>query len=126
EEALARGWKWCDYESKVEADRTIPASRLPHDIKDIPDDILNWAILCEVTGKPFKIIAQELKFYREHQLPLPRRHPDQRHWDRLALKEPYQLFDRSCAKCGREIQTTYSPDRPEQVYCEACYLKAVY
>lgn len=25
-------------------------------ITDIPDDILNWAIECEVTKKPFRII----------------------------------------------------------------------
>ncbi len=126
DEVLARGWKWCDYEAKIEASRTIPGARLPDDIKDTPDDVLNWAIVCEKSDKPFKIIPQELKFYRDNKLPLPRRHPDQRHWDRLALKEPFKLFDRQCAKCQAAIQTTYSPERPERVYCEECYQKAVY
>ncbi|MFH0820796.1 MAG: hypothetical protein V1908_03410 [Candidatus Peregrinibacteria bacterium] len=126
DKVLARGWKWCDYEPKIEVTRMIPASRLPDDIKDVPDDVLNWAIVCEKSGKPFKIIAQELKFYREHKLPLPWRHPDQRHWDRLALKEPFKLFDRQCGKCDVAIQTTHSPERGEIVYCENCYQKAVY
>ncbi len=49
---------------KVE--KTIPASKLPEDIIKIPDDVLNWAIECEVTKRPFRIIKQELEFYRKH------------------------------------------------------------
>ena len=126
EEVLKRGWKWSDYEAEIKAEKTIPADRLPDDIKNIPDDILNWVVECEATGKPFKIIAQELKYYQEHQLPLPRRHPDQRHADRLKLKQPFRLWDRKCDRCDTDIQTTYSPDRPEKVYCEPCYHKEIY
>jgi hypothetical protein len=106
--------------------KIVPASKLPDSIKDIPDDILNWAIECEVTKKPFRIIKQELKFYREHNLPIPRRHPDQRHKDRMALRNPRKLWQRNCMKCNKSIQTTYSPERKEIVYCEECYLKDVY
>ncbi len=45
--------------------RTISASELPNNIADVSDDILNAAIVCEVTGKPFRIVAQELSFYRK-------------------------------------------------------------
>jgi exodeoxyribonuclease-3 len=38
----------------------------PEDIIKIPDDVLNWAIECEVTKRPFRIIKQELEFYRKH------------------------------------------------------------
>ena len=110
----------------MEADRTIRADQLPDDVNDTPDDVLHWAILCEVTGKPFKIIKQELQFYRDHRLPLPRRHPDQRHTDRYAFKNPYRLWKRTCARCGEEIWTSYASDRPEIIYCEECYLKEVY
>ncbi len=127
EEALKKGFKWSDYESPIpKVDKIIPASKLPDDIKDIPDDILNWAIRCEVTNKPYKIIPQELKFYRDHNLPIPRRHPDQRHKDRMSLRNPRKLWSRSCDKCTKEIQTTYSPERPEKILCEECYLKEVY
>lgn len=126
EDVAKNGWQWCDYEPEIKAEKTIPADRLPDDIKDVPDDILNWAIVCEETGIPFKIIPQELKFYRKYNLPVPHRHPDQRHWDRLALKNPYKLWNRKCDKCQADIRTSYSPERPEKVYCESCYLKEVY
>ena len=116
-----------NYESpKPNVDKIIPASKLPEDISDIPDDILNWAIECEVTKKPFRIIKEELDFYRKHNLPIPRRHPDQRHLDRIKLRNPRKLYDRNCDKCGKDIKTTYSPERPEIVYCEECYNKEVY
>ena len=125
--ALEKWFIWSDYEvpfPKVE--KVIPANKLPVSIADIPDDILNWAIECEATKKPFRVIAQELEFYRKHNLPVPKRHPDQRHLDRMALRNPRKLFERNCDKCGIEMKTTYSPERPEKVYCEACYNKEIY
>ena len=106
--------------------KIIPANKLPDSISDIPDDILNWAIECEVTKKPFRIIKQELEFYRKHNLPIPRKHPDQRHLDRMSLRNPRKLFDRNCDKCWVNMKTTYSTDREEKVYCEECYNKEVY
>jgi len=58
-------------------------------------------------------------------LPIPRLHPDERHKDRMELRNPRKLWKRNCANCGIEIQTSYAPDRPEKVLCEACYLEAV-
>ncbi len=126
EEVQQKGWTWSDYEVETRADRMVQAHQLPEHIDDIPDDILNWAIVCEISGKPFKIIPQELKFYRQNQLPVPRRHPDQRHLDRFQLKQPYRLFDRNCDKCQSPIQTSYAPEREERIYCEACYLGEVF
>lgn len=84
EEALSKGFNWSDYEAPFpKVEKIIPAERLPNSIKEIPDAILNWAIECEVTKKPFRIIKQELDFYRKLNLPIPRRHPDQRHIDRM-------------------------------------------
>ncbi|NUJ97999.1 hypothetical protein HGA92_04410 [Candidatus Gracilibacteria bacterium] len=120
-------FKWSTYEAPFpKVEKIIPASKLPENIADIPDDILNWAIECEVTKKPFRIIKEELAFYRKHNLPIPRRHPDQRHLDRMSLRNPRHLYTRNCDKCGKEIQTTYAPERPEIVYCEECYNKEMY
>ena len=124
---LGGGFNWSTYESPPpKVDKVIPADKLPSNIEDIPDDILNWAIECEVTKKPFRIIQQELGFYRKHHLPIPRRHPDQRHLDRMQLRNPRKLYERTCDKCHKQIQTTYAPERPEIVYCETCYNKEVY
>ena len=126
-EAHKHGLQWkeiIDEMPKVE--KTISASQVPESIDNIPNDILNWAITCEVTKRPFKIVKQELEFYRQMQLPIPRLHPDERHRRRMALRNPRKLWQRTCDKCQKEIQTSYAPDRPEIVYCEECYLKEVY
>ena len=107
-------------------EKVIPAEMLPDHLDQIPDDILNWAITCEVTGKPFKITPQELRFYRKMALPVPRRSWFERHLDRFHQRNPRHLWKRNCMKCGKEMQTTYAPERPEIVYCEECYLKEVY
>jgi len=127
EEAVAQGFRWREEnEEKMEVTKIIPADQLPDAISDIPDDVLNWAIRCSISGKPFRIIKQELDFYRRMNLPLPRAHPTERHKWRMSLRNPYRLFDRPCGKCEQKIQTTYAPERPEVVYCEDCYLKEVY
>ena len=127
EEAESQWFNWSDYEPpKPNVEKIIPAEKLPENIKDIPDDILNWAIMCETTQKPFRIIKQELDFYRKHNLPIPRKHPDQRHLERMQLRNSRKLFDRKCDKCWVDMKTTYSPDRPEIVYCEKCYNEVVY
>ena len=126
-EAIAKNFKWSDDEPEFpKVEKIIPANLLPDLINDIPDDILNWAIRCEISNRPFKIIAPELKFYREQNLPIPHLHPDQRHKNRMALRNPRKLWKKSCMKCNAEIQTTYSPERKEIVYWEKCYLKEVY
>jgi hypothetical protein len=93
-------YNWSDYESPVpKVEKIIPAGKLPENIADIPDYILNWAIKCEVSEKPFRIISQELEFYRKHNLPIPKKHPDVRHSERMKLRNPRKLFDRNCDKC---------------------------
>ncbi len=126
EQAKILHFNWSDYEAPFpKVEKIIQASRLPDSIEWIPDDILNWAIECEVSEKPFRIIKQELEFYRKHSLPIPKRHPDVRHMDRMKLRNPRKLFERKCDKCNKDMITTYSPERPERVYCEECYEKEV-
>lgn len=126
EQALEAGYHWSDYEPPLQISRLIPAGRLPDRIGDVPDDILNWGIECEVTGKPFRVISQELRFYRQHHLPVPHIHPEERQFRRTQKRLPYYLWARQCAKCQKSIQTSYAPDRSEVVCCEECYLKEVY
>ena len=124
---LRMRFNWSTYESPLpNVEKIIKADHLPENIADIPDDILNWAIECEITKKPFRIIKPELDFYRKHNLPIPKKHPDQRHADRMKLRNPRKLYDRKCDNCGVDMKTTYSPERPEKVYCEDCYNKEVY
>ncbi len=127
-EIAARRWQW---KEELEPDlsgvtKKIPAEKLPDDIGEIPDDILNWALICSESKKLFMLQKAELEFYRKMRLPIPRLHPDVRHEHRMALRNPRKLWKRECANCHKEIETTYAPNRPEIVYCEECYLKTVY
>ena len=127
QEAEAKGYRWKDIKTDPpEATKTIQAHQLPESITDIPDDILNWAIVCDTTKKPFKITKQELSFYRTMKVPVPRLHPEERYRQRIAKRLPRQLWERQCHTCQKNIQTAYAPERPEKVYCEECYLKEVY
>lgn len=90
------------------------------------DDLLTGILECEVTRKPFKIIKQELAFYIENHLPIPAKHPDQRHKERMSLRNPRELHERICPECKKQMITTYGPERLEKVVCENCYRKLVY
>ncbi|HHE76662.1 MAG TPA: hypothetical protein ENL27_01610 [Candidatus Parcubacteria bacterium] len=123
EEAEEKGFIWSDYES--DSGYQFSDYKIPDDIRDVKDDILEKILKCEVAGKPYRIIPMELEFYRRMGLPIPRKSPLQRHRERIAKLPPRKLYKRQCAKCGREIYTTYAPDRPEIVYCEECYKKEI-
>lgn len=107
EEALKMGFKWSDYAQDTEIGG-------------------GDYILCEVTGKPFKLIKQEIEFYKKQGIPLPKKHPNVRIEQRYRVRNPNEFWERNCAKCGVKIVTTYDPKRPEIIYCEKCYLENVY
>jgi len=81
---------------------------------------------CVVSGRSFRILPQEMVFYRSHFLPVPRVHPDIRHSRRFFLRNPRRLWERTCVNCSVSIQTSFVPERKEKVYCEKCYLASVY
>ncbi len=124
-EVREKGWQW-HTEEDTRKNYLGPQTEIPEDIRSIGDDITQHILVCEKTGKLFKIIPQELKFYREMGIPVPRKCPDQRHKERMALRNPRKLWNRECAKCRKPIETSYAPERPEIVYCEECYLASVY
>jgi hypothetical protein len=123
EEVLARGWKWKDDDKKEFQPQRI---LIPQNIRDVQDSICYEVLACERTGRNFRIIPQELAFYRRMKLPIPRIHPDERHAERIAKRTPRKLWERNCGKCSAGILTSYSPDSPYIVYCEKCYLEATY
>jgi len=124
DEVLARGEKWHDSDDSIpEVKKVISGGKLPDLISEIPDDVLNWAVQCESTGRPFRLQPAELKFYRKLGLPVPRVHPDVRYDARMGLRNPRVLYHRVCDNegCDAEFESTYEVDRDEKVYCEACY-----
>ena len=123
ETARAKGWKWRADNAKEFQKQTV---EVPDDITDADDKITSEILACEVTGKNFRVIPQELKFYRKMKLPVPRCCPDKRYLERLAKRNPRTLWARKCSECDAGLETSYAPDRPEKVLCEKCYLAKTY
>lgn len=123
DEVNKNGWLWRDEDKKEFQPQTF---KIPQNIKEVPDDICYQVLACEVTGRNYRIIPQELEFYRRMNLPIPRKHPNQRHQERIAKRNPRQLWNRNCAKCQKAILTSYPPTSTIRVYCEECYLSEVY
>ncbi len=95
-------------------------------IKDVTDEILKAILKCEACGKNYQIIPKELVFLRRFNFPIPRHCPLCRDRARIKQMNPRQMYNRTCGKCNVAIKTSYSPDRPEIVYCENCYKQEVY
>ena len=126
DEVQQRGWKWRDNPPFTTGKETITWDKIPDDIDKVPDSIVNEVLACEETGKNYRITKQELMFYRQMRIPIPKLHISERNRRRLEVRNPRHLWKRNCPKCEKEIRTAYAPERPETVYCEDCYLKEVY
>ena len=148
-EALERGFGWRDSEER-NYKVTLEVADVPENIKDVDDSILNETIGCAHKGEcnhecatVFKVVAEELKFYRRFGLPLPQLCFNCRHAVRFSRRNLPRLWAGSCKCAGRksdngayqnttehfhgnnpcpnEFETSYAPERPEIVYCESCY-----
>ncbi|OGI60851.1 hypothetical protein A2814_03510 [Candidatus Nomurabacteria bacterium RIFCSPHIGHO2_01_FULL_38_19] len=142
-QAEKQGYKWRE-EKERNYKVDFEGEKIPDNIKDVSNDILNKTIACAHGGKceeqcteAFKIIPEEFKFYKRMNLPLPRLCSNCRHYQRINLRNPLKLWDRNCMcdkdshfhgqeKCTVEFKTTYAPERSEIVYCEKCYQQEIY
>ncbi|MBU1992109.1 MAG: hypothetical protein ABH856_04855 [Patescibacteria group bacterium] len=122
EEALAKGYKWRDPDKKEYRPQKY---QIPDNIGDVPDSIVDELLACAGCGKNYKIVPAELKFLKEKGIPIPRKCFHCRHADRFKPRPPRKLWDRKCDKCGVDISTAYPPERPEEVYCEKCYIDSL-
>ncbi len=143
EEVLSRGLRWNDPIEK-NYNITLKPEDIPDNIDDVNHEILNEVIGCSHEGNcdhgcstAFKLIKSELDFYKRMKLPIPKLCPNCRHYGRLNKLNPLKLWNRSCMcnrsshfhgnnHCNEKFETSYSPDRPEIVYCEKCYQQEVY
>lgn len=122
--AISKGASWKDEDviNRYQGEKVQIADH----IKSIQDSITQQILTCDLCDKNYRIISQELAFYRDRSIPLPKFCPNCRHLKRLTLRNPRKLWERECSTCKTKLQSTYAPDRPEIILCEACYLKSVY
>lgn len=146
---LAEGYEWRNPDER-KYQVTKNGDELPLTIDQVPDSITGEVISCVHAGKclhqcttAFRIIPEELQFYRRIGLPLPSLCPNCRHYNRLQRRSPLRLWHRKCqcaggksnngayvntikhqhgeGHCPNEFETSYAPERPETIYCEQCY-----
>ncbi len=122
EEARKRGWQWREEDPKA---KLPPTAAAPDAIDQVQETITHEMLACETCRKNYRIIPQELAFYKQNRLPVPARCFDCRHKDRSNQRNPRVLYDRECDNCSKKIETTYAPDRPEKIFCEECYNQSV-
>ncbi len=147
EKAEKNGYPWYEV-SLVQYNITKTKENLPLRISETNDVILNEIIECEKCRKAYKILNDELLFYRKENLPIPSMCHDCRFEIRIKDRLKLELYERKCMcngthdinnkynntsehlhgnnPCGEMFKTGYSPDRPEIIYCEKCYQQEVY
>ncbi len=159
EEALEKGYLWRDpIERNYKV--TMHPPELPDHIQEVDDSILNEVIACEHAvhtnnayeatcneqcTTAFRILPDELQFYRTMKVALPRLCPNCRYYQRLKKRNPPKLWHRKCMctgtastdqgyantvehfhgneECSIEFETSYALEKPEIIYCEKCYQK---
>lgn len=147
EKAEKYGYPW--YETpRGKYNITKKKNDLPSNIAETTDEILIEIIECEKCKNAFKILNNELLFYRRENLPLPTMCHDCRFENRIKDRLKLELYNKECACAGnsdvsnkynntskhihgdkpcKEIfKTGYGPDRDEIIYCERCYQNEVY
>lgn len=90
-----------------------------------PENIKEGIYVCQTCKKNFKILEQEVKFYKEFKIPTPNDCWLCRHKKRMLLRNPRILYKRICDNCKEPINTTYTPENKVKVYCEKCYIDAI-
>ncbi len=146
DEVIAFGSRWED-PHPTEYQTTMSSSALPDSIEEVSDSILGEIIQCVECKRAYRIIEAELKFLRQAGIPAPRTCVDCRHTARILQRNRSELHPRRCDcvgqksdnsvytnqtphfhgqdHCPNEFETSFAPERPEIVYCEACYQSEV-
>jgi len=147
EQALKFGLVWREpKESEYKA--TLEVKDIPDHIDEVKDDVLKEIISCEMCKKVFRIIPQELAFCKKHKIPFPRKCHNCRFKDLTHFRNLPKWYKRSCDckgvkskqgiyknnvlhpnhgvdDCQNTFISTYSPERPEIIYCGSCYVAEI-
>ena len=122
EQANTQGFNW---KPKSKTPPKPQTYKIQNSIKDVPKEITKEILACETCNKNFRLIEQELKFYKRQNIPAPHVCPDCRHEARHRLRNPRILNENKCGKCSAPITTTYRKQLPN-IYCEKCYLEEIH
>jgi hypothetical protein len=121
------GWWYEDDKINIPENMIIKERKeISEDIENITDDILDIGIKSEGNGKLFRIVKEELEFYRRKKIAIPSLTPYERIINRFKYVNNFKVFKDKCFKCGLEILSSYATSDGFKPYCDDCYKKEIY
>src|ERR1044072_2312694 len=76
---------------------------------------------CQNCKQSFTIDAEDFDFYKKFGVPPPAMCPQCRAQRRLAFRNERAFYKRKCDKCGKDVVSMYSPNKPFTVWCYECW-----
>ena len=132
ETVAAQGFAWAAREARNYTP-TMTVENIPDVIEGVGDEITKEIIQCVNNGDPtkncataFRIIPDELGFYRRFNIPLPAKCPNCRHAERMVWRNQPKFREEKCEfeGCEKEFLTAYA-EGTTGLYCKEHYLQFV-
>ncbi len=120
DDILNLGGYWQDIdETQIEG---MLVSELPDSINEINESICTQALICQESGWRFNISKDELLFYKQNNIPLPRLHFDIRINKKLKHLSVLRSYPSNCFYCHKKIDAYYPPEwEYKKIACEKCF-----
>ncbi len=131
-DVTAQGMVWKEKEERS-YQISMPSASIPNTIDEISDTITSEIIECENKGDEikncttaFRVIPDEVGFYKRFNIPIPHKCPNCRHRERMTLRNQPIFREAKCSyeSCENNFLTG-CPDNGRKIYCKEHYLKAV-
>ena len=89
-------------------------------------ELQDKALVCKDCAKEFIFTAREQEFFFAKKLHTPARCKEcrmkRKNTNRNSGINPYrQLYEITCAKCGKKDKVPFKPAEGRSVYCKSCY-----
>ena len=103
----------------------LNSENVPELIDDVEDSILDTAIMGKTQKRPFRLVKDELAFYRNKHFPVPVETPYTRMTKRFEYVNYFKVYKDYCDKCGNEILAGSTHEKGFHPYCETCYQEEI-
>ncbi len=122
-------------------------NEVPDSIKDIDESIVSDILECDKCSRPFRVVDNEFKFFKNENLPISSNCSECRHEKRISDRFKIHLYDGHCmcagaedetgqfvntakhthgnTACSEKFRTGFNPKDGDIVYCESCYQQEV-
>ena len=77
--------------------------------------------ICQNCKTDFRIDPEDFAFYEKMRVPPPTFCPECRYQRRLANRNEWNFYKRTCDLCGKGMVSLYHEEFPGPVYCQTCW-----